>query len=177
MNSNKLLNKLLEDFHTNVNIIISNKNIYYEYIDALNKSQNEYINFEYTEDDKNLTALDVAQIRSYTSLSSSVKKYILINRNIRKTDIQNSLLKMLEELNPNIIIIIIAESTNHILKTILSRAIVTRVGANSNFISQAKKKLIINKKLDYLQMVLDLEDKYLRGLVSEKQMKDFVNMV
>ncbi len=137
----------------------------------------DYITYKSNIDEKTLTTLDVADIVHNTKMMRSDKCYILINKNIRNINIQNSLLKTLEESNQNYIFVIFVPSINHLLQTLLSRSIVINKLSIKNEFSEAKKKLIMSKNLDGLTKILYLEDKHTRSLLSDKQVKDFVNVV
>ncbi len=114
----------------------------------------------------------------YVKTTSTDKRYLLINKkfSVARVDGQNALLKVLEEINQNTFFIILTESINTLLPTILSRCVTIKLKGEYSK-SAIKNTLIKNKDFDSLSRLLALENAAERGSISEKYIADFAKVV
>jgi DNA polymerase III delta prime subunit len=93
---------------------------------------------------------------------------------MRKTELQNAMLKMLEEADSSICFVFVLDTTNYFLPTVLSRTQIINMMSNKNIFTEYKRKMIIEKRFKDLEKILQAEDMYSRTLISEKQAQDFL---
>jgi DNA polymerase III subunit delta' len=168
---------MIQELLGRVNIVLSDEHLTDNLEDEIKQNGFNLISFKYSEENKSLSPADVLSILNQTKLTNNKKFYILISRNIRNTEIQNSLLKTLEESSTNYIFVIFTRSQGHLLNTLKSRSIIINKLDKKNLFSDTKRKLILANSIGLLDKVIFIEDKYSRGLLSEKQVKEFINML
>ena len=108
---------------------------------------------------------------------------------MRLTVLQNAMLKMLEEATESTKIIFVVDSIGYFLPTILSRMQVIessnfeleikdkKLTSNQNSFSSYKKKLILAKDFYNLEKLLQIENLNSKGLISEKQLTDYLALI
>ena len=140
----------LKDIISHANIIIdNNQNIFTkiksEIVESNKINKSESIFFEVNQDlkDFNLKIEEIEMMQSFQKSFTSKKRYILINKNLRNTIVQNALLKTLEEPNSNVSIIIFVNNISLLLKTIISRSQV--YDFSNNYDSADKYKALKDK--------------------------------
>ena len=69
---------------------------------------------------------DIQKIKDFQNSKSTEKRFIITNRNLRNTVIQNALLKLLEEPNENTFIVFFVKDLDIFLPTVLSRCQVVK---------------------------------------------------
>lgn len=174
----------LENLYTNANIILLNSEqgrneIFNSFVSQLKEREDlNYLFFnEDEENGKNLKLEEVFAIRSFFISYYSGKRFVLINKNLRNTVIQNSLLKILEELKASDYIVIFSDNVNVFIPTILSRVALIDLNDNASSNVEIKNKLIKSHQWNKLTNLLKLEDEYKRGLIGDKQWKDFLDVL
>ncbi len=185
---------MLEKIKTHSSLIIGNKSIFEILKKEIMQNSFESIIFERIAEDKDTYNFKIEDVKSLQNFMVSKKQnaYVLIDKNLRNTQIQNAMLKLLEEGKDNIKLIIVSDSTSHFLPTIISRVQVLNteyfgleINSNNsnknikskNIFSEHKKKLIINKDFSGLEKLIKLEDLNNRGLLSEKQLNEYLGLV
>ena len=89
---------------------------------------------------------------------------------------QSGLLKVLEELNKNTFVIILTDTVNTILPTVLSRCVSIKIKSGLS-VSAIKNTLLKNKDFGSLSRLLALENAAERGSISRKYVEDFTKVV
>ena len=138
---------ILDKIKTHSTIIISGSNanifesIFNELASEIKNKTTEYVILEKTDESKNLLTEDVETVQSFVKSKNTSPRYIITNKSIRNTVLQNKLLKILEETKENIFIIIVQESTVYLLPTVISRCQVIEMSNSvENLTSVDKKK-------------------------------------
>ena len=127
-------------------------------------------------DTVNFSIGEARELVSYQKTTSSDRRYVIINKKFIRSEGQSGLLKVLEEMGSDTFVIILTESTNTILPTILSRCVTIKLrGEHSK--SATKNTLIKNKDFDSLSRLLRLENAAERGSISGKYIADFAKVV
>jgi DNA polymerase III delta prime subunit len=182
------MQNILSKIKTHSTIAIGDKVIFNEIKQEIINTKLQYLFIEKVLEDKdsfNLKVEDVKTMQSFISLKRE-RSYILIDKSIRNTQIQNSLLKLLEEGNENVQVIIISKIINYFLPTVISRVQILNESDFSvenknlkakNIFSECKKKLIISKDFAGLEKLIKLEDLNNRGLLSEKQLSEYLGLI
>jgi DNA polymerase III delta prime subunit len=179
---------LLEKIISHATILIGDINVYDNLKKEILGSGDICLNFDYDPEDKETKSLKLehlTEIKNFLSSKSVNTRYIITNKNMRKTELQNAMLKMLEEADESTKIIFVVESINYFLPTILSRMQVLDsnhliLGDSKNpknIFSIYKKKTILEKNFKELERIVKLEDLYTRNLISDKQLNDYLSMV
>lgn len=184
---------ILAHIKTHATIIIGSANIYNKLKQEIIDTKLEYLNFDLNaeeKDEKTLKLDDLEKIKKFLNNKSVNVRYVITNRNMRLTGLQNAMLKMLEEANENTKIIFVVESAAYFLPTVLSRmqildsnnfGLENNLNKNSdskntkskNIFSEYKKKLIMSKDFQGLEKLIKLEELNNKGLISEKQLADY----
>ena len=146
---------------------------------------------------------DLQKIRDFQNSKSSERRFIITDRSLRNTVIQNALLKILEEPTENTFIVIFTKDISMLLPTILSRCQLIKnldkniKNGNQNIIvektpnQEIKEKIIKSKyintansegnkpenRFEKLERFLIIENLNERGLVSQKQFEEYKNLV
>lgn len=189
---------ILEKIKTHATIIIGDVNIYNNLKLEILNNNFSCLSFDYDAEDKNAKTLkleDLEKIKLFLQNKSSENRYVITNRNMRLTGLQNAMLKLLEEAVENTKIIFVVESVNYFLPTVLSRMQVldsnnfeleikgnNRNSQNKNIkakniFSEYKKKLIMSKDFTGLEKLIKLEELNNKGLISEKQLTDYFALI
>lgn len=177
---------LLNKIKTHSTIIIGDKNIFNAFKKEIIQDSFESIIFERIQEDKDTYNFKIEDVKSLQNFMISKKQnaYVLINKNLRNTQIQNAMLKLLEEGKDNIKIIIVSDSISHFLPTVMSRVQVLNINdfaleknSSKNIFSEYKKKLILGKDFSGLEKLIKLEDLNNRGLLSEKQLGEYLGLI
>jgi DNA polymerase III gamma/tau subunit len=174
---------ILDKIHTEASIIlcddteITKQNLIKE-INEISGSSIKVFEKVNDKDTINFSIDEARELVSYQKTTSSDKRYIIINKkfSISRGDSQNALLKILEERNPDTFIIILTESINTILPTVLSRCVTIRTKGEMS-ISGIKNSILRNKDFKTLMRLLHLENAAERGSISEKYVGDFSKVV
>ena len=176
---------ILDKIKTHSTIIISGSNanifesIFNELASEIKNKTTEYVILEKTDESKNLLTEDVETVQSFVKSKNTSPRYIITNKSIRNTVLQNKLLKILEETKENIFIIIVQESTVYLLPTVISRCQVIEMSNSvENLTSVDKKKslLIKNKKYTELLKLLEIENASMHGTITAANMSDYVSI-
>ncbi|MDI9354790.1 MAG: hypothetical protein QM532_00910 [Cyanobium sp. MAG06] len=121
---------MIEQFYSHANIVLDEKVfpvIKGELLDNNSEVLCIEINIEIIKskekENKNLLMKDLSQIRRFITTKTINKRYIICNKRILNTAVQEALLKVLEEMDENIVFIIFTDSINYLLPTILSRCV------------------------------------------------------
>lgn len=157
-----------------------------------------FLDFELDEDNKNFKIEDVRKIIDFQNSKSSEKRFLITNRNIRNTVVQNALLKVLEEPTENTFLVFFVKNKAMLLPTFLSRCQIINIENNNSLLVNLNDKIekgeerdiIIKKILNSktiqnnkyirfakLERFLKIENWNNRGLVSEKQFEDYKNLL
>ncbi len=183
---------LLSKIKSHATIIVGNENIYNALKQEIINNNFLCLNFDYDAEDKDaktLKLLDLEKIKNFLSNKSSEVRYIITNRNMRLTVLQNAMLKMLEEATESTKIIFVVDSIGYFLPTILSRMQVIessnfeleikdkKLTSNQNSFSSYKKKLILAKDFYNLEKLLQIENLNSKDLISEKQLTDYLALI
>lgn len=172
---------ILDKIHTEASIIlcddteITKQNLIKE-INEVSGSSIKVFEKINDKDAINFSIDEARELVSYQKTTSSDKRYIIINKKFVRGEGQSGLLKVLEERNPDTFIIILTESINTILPTVLSRCVTIKLkGVLSS--SAIKNNIIKNKDFKTLHRLLSLENAAERGSISEKYVGDFSRVV
>jgi DNA polymerase III delta prime subunit len=187
------MQNILSHIKTHATILIGDVSIYNKLKQEIIDTKLDYLNFDYDGEEKGEKTLkldDLEKIKSFLQNKSSDIRYVITNRNMRLTGLQNAMLKMLEEANENTKIIFVVESFSYFLPTILSRMQIldfNNFGSDNNnsnkntksknIFSEYKKKLIMSKDFQGLEKLIKLEELNNRGLISEKQLTDYFALI
>ena len=125
-------------------------------------------------EDKNILMSDISKIRRFVSLRSSNIKYIISNKKLLNTAIQEGILKLLEEASENIRFVFFTDTTDYILPTILSRCVVYREGDFPDVIFDRKNNN--NRSEDY-NSTMDLLNKNIELFVEKGRYKDLEKLL
>ncbi len=179
------MNNILSKIKTHATILIGDVNIYNKLKQEIENTTLDYLNFDLNveeKDERTLKLDDLEKIKSFLQNKSSDIRYVITNRNMRLTGLQNAMLKMLEEANENIKIIFVVESIAYFLPTVISRMQILDSNnfelndkniKSKNIFSEYKKKLIMSKDFNGLEKLIKLEELNNKGLISEKQLSDY----
>jgi DNA polymerase III delta prime subunit len=169
---------ILSKIKSHANIVIGNFDIYEKLKTELLENKKTFLTFDYSDDknkkEKSLVLEDLEKMRDFIKTKSDNVRYIISNRNMRKTELQNAMLKMLEEADASICFVFVLDTTNYFLPTVLSRTQIINMMSNKNVFTEYKRKMIIEKRFKDLEKILQAEDMYSRTLISEKQAQDFL---
>ena len=125
-------------------------------------------------EDKNILMSDISKIRRFVSLRSSNIKYIISNKKLLNTAIQEGILKLLEEASENIRFVFFTDTTDYILPTILSRCVVYREGDFPDVIFDRNNNN--NRSEDY-NSTMDLLNKNIELFVEKGRYKDLEKLL
>lgn len=139
----------------------------------LQDNLNKFI-LEKNDDAKNLLFEDVENIKKFQKTSSEEKRYILTNRSIRNTQVQNALLKILEEPTRNTIIIFVITTADILIPTIKSRVQIINFTKHSDIFDEKIENAIKNLKPREIMDLLTVKKIKQRGNASEKQIADYL---
>ncbi len=171
---------ILDKIKSHANIIIGDLSVYENLKRELEEGKKMFLAFDYfyhIDSKKRETSLileNLEKMRDFVKTKSDTVRYVISNRNMRKTELQNAMLKMLEESDNSICFIFVLDTTNYFLPTILSRVQTISMMSSKNIFTEYKRKAIIEKKFLDLEKILQAEDMYSRTLISEKQVQDFL---
>lgn len=174
---------LLNMVATHSTIFIGNEKDYQDLKDEIKNSTINYLFIDKTEDNKNLLSEDVASIQDFIKTKTSSKRYVVSNRNIRNTTLQDRLLKILEEGGDNTFIIFVLDTADYLVPTVLSRVQLVHLENSKNIntvkikTEKAKEKLIKNKNFNELEKILHLERAYNMGTITEKNFEDYISLI
>jgi DNA polymerase III gamma/tau subunit len=172
---------ILDKIHTEASIILcddteSTKQNLIKEINEVSGSSIKVFEKINDKDTVNFSIDEARELVSYQKTTSSDKRYIIINKKFVRGEGQSGLLKVLEEGNPDTFIIILTESINTILPTVLSRCVTIKTKGEMS-ISGIKNNIIKNKDFKTLTRLLNLENAAERGSISEKYVGDFSKVV
>ena len=190
---------LLSQIKTHSTIVIGDEN-FYPLLDEIKNLTSDYLSLEKIIDIdpkksvKNLLADDVIEMQDFLKTKTSTNRYIITNRNIRNTTLQNRILKLLEEGGENTFVILVLDTIDYLLPTVLSRCQVMeeytqhppltppfdRDGNNTkikNIFTNVKEKLIKSKNFVELEKILQLELAYNMGTISEVNVRDYIGII
>ncbi|MDQ5957221.1 MAG: hypothetical protein QG614_196 [Patescibacteria group bacterium] len=150
---------------------LSNKNILYLSFDVEDKNEKDSV--------KNFKIEDLKKIKEFQNSKVSEKRFVATDRSFRSTVIQNAFLKLLEEPNPNIYIVLFTKNLSMFLPTVLSRSQIIKVeDADKNKVVKDKiKNLKLKNRFDKLERFLIAEDYNKRGLITDKQIEDYKALI
>ena len=113
---------------------------------------------------------------SKMSLEGTTRVYIIRNADRMKKEAENSILKFLEEPNPNIVAILMTNNVNNLLETIISRCQFVKLNNENDtiynkdlydkaleyimYIESDYEKLLVNSKKIWYDIVKEREDNY-----------------
>lgn len=172
-----LANLLLDSIKTHSTIIISgtDESVFSQLVSEIKNKTSEYLILEKVEDSKNLLSDDVESMQSFVKSKNSNPRYIITNKSIRNTILQNKLLKLLEEAKENIFIIIVQDSIVYLLPTVISRAqVIDMSNTNETSISKKKSSLIKSKKYNQLLDLLEIENASIHGTITAANISDYI---
>ena len=101
---------------------------------------------------------------SKMSLEGNMRVYIIRNADRMKKEAENSMLKFLEEPNPNIVAILMTNNVNNLLDTIISRCQFVKLN-NEN--DNVLKEELYDKAIEYIMYI---ESDYEKLLVNSKKL-------
>ncbi len=173
---------MLDLIHTHATIIQGGD--YNAFKIELEKKGLRYLSFDYNVEninkkDVNVKMEDLDEMKDYQSSKSSVVRYIITNKSIRNTVVQNAMLKLLEEPGEGVHIVMFTTDTSMILPTVLSRCQLIILDSDKN--KGIVQKLIANKndktRFARLERYLRIDNLHKRGLVSDGQLEDYKGML
>jgi DNA polymerase III delta prime subunit len=174
-----IANLLLDSIKTHSTIIISgtDDSVFSQLVSEIKSKTSEYLILEKTDDSKNLLTDDVETIQSFIKNKSHTSRYVITNKSIRNTVLQNKILKLLEEGGENIFIIILQESISYLLPTVLSRCqVIDMTHTEETLINKKKLALIKNKKYKELLELLEIENAGVHGTITNANVNDYIGL-
>lgn len=128
---------------------------------------------------RNFKIEDLKKIKDFQNSKTTDKRFIISDRSLRSTVIQNALLKLFEEPTENTHFVFFTKSTAMLLPTVLSRAQVLRLREidENEKIKEKIKSIKLPGRFDKLERFLIAEDYHKRGLVSDKQMEEYKTLI
>ncbi len=196
------MHNYLSKIKSHATIIIGNENVYNDLKQEIIDSNFLCLAFDYNAEDKDAKTLkldDLEKIKNFLANKSSEVRYVVTNRNMRLTVLQNAMLKMLEEATETTKIIFVVGTISYFISTVLSRVQILdsnselfannnnlenkedkedrKTKTNQNIFSTYKKKLILAKDFYNLEKLLQIENLNSRGLISEKQLIDYLALI
>ncbi len=196
------MHNYLSKIKSHATIIIGNENVYNDLKQEIIDSNFLCLAFDYNAEDKDAKTLkldDLEKIKNFLANKSSEVRYVVTNRNMRLTILQNAMLKMLEEATETTKMIFVVDTISYFISTVLSRVQILdsnselfannnnlenkedkedrKTKTNQNIFSTYKKKLILAKDFYNLEKLLQIENLNSRGLISEKQLGDYLALI
>lgn len=193
------MHNYLSKIKSHATIIIGNENVYNELKQEIINSNFLCLAFDYNAEDKDAKTLkldDLEKIKNFLANKSTQTRYVITNRNMRLTVLQNAMLKMLEEATETTKMIFVVDTISYFIPTVLSRVQILdsnselftnnnnlenkedrKIKTNQNIFSTYKKKLILSKDFYNLEKLLQIENLNSRGLISEKQLGDYLALI
>lgn len=155
---------------------------YKSFKDELIKSKINFLSFDIEDGKeivKNFKIEDIKKIKEFQNSKTLEKRFIISDRSLRSTIVQNALLKIFEEPNENTFLVFFQETYRMLLPTILSRAQILECDDSKRFYN-VKNKIIKSKdknRFEKLERFLILEDYNKRGLVTDKQIEGYIDNI
>ncbi len=175
------MQNILDKIHTQASIIICDeiedvKNNLIKEIKEIGNSNIKVFEKIADKDTINFSIDEARELVSHQKTSSQEKRYIIINKKFIRGEGQSGLLKVLEELDKNTFVIILTDTVNTILPTVLSRCVSIKIKSGLS-VSAIKNTLLKNKDFGSLSRLLALENAAERGSISRKYVDDFTKVV
>lgn len=143
-------------------------------ISAPNKKEKHSDN-KTIKEDKNILMPDISNIRRFVSLKSTNKKYIISNKKLLNTAIQEGILKLLEEASDNVVFVFFTDTIDYILPTILSRCAIYKESDFPNIIREYKS--IKNNRSEDYNKTMDLLDDSIESFIKQGRYKDLEKLL
>ena len=197
---------MIEKFYSHANIVL-NDNLFESIKRELLDMNAEVLCFNIDrfvsktgkeEEEKNLLIDDVKSIRRFISINSNNKRYIICNKRMLNTSVQEAMLKILEEGNKNNVFIFFTNTINYLLPTILSRCVLynnndllemgfdikdnkeNRIDDYLDIIELIDKKMelfIKSNKYKDLEKLLILKNEFISGNLNYKYINDYLSLI
>lgn len=184
---------ILNKIKSHATIITGDNNFYLQMKKEIFESKLISLNFDYDEenkDEKTLKMDDLERIKLFLANKSSQVRYVITNRNMRLLGLQNAMLKMLEEAEESTKIVFVVNSINYFIPTILSRMEIldsanftlendkiSKQNSRHNLFSEYKKKSILAKDFIALEKIIQIDNLNDKGLISKKQLREYLALI